>query len=115
MKSNYKKTAIIIGGSKGLGQSISKNLNKAKFKVYSCSRKDIDTSNLSSVERFIKKNTSADILVLNSGGPPPKKFNQITINEWKKYFNQLFLSYFYILKNINIKKMDMFFIFPHQL
>ena len=104
MKSNYKKTAIIIGGSKGLGQSISKNLNKAKFKVYSCSRKDIDTSNLSSVERFIKKNTSADILVLNSGGPPPKKFNQITINEWKKYFNQLFLSYFYILKNINIKK-----------
>ena len=104
MKSNYKKTAIIIGGSKGLGQSISKNLNKAKFKVYSCSRKDIDTSNLSSVERFIKKNTSADILVLNSGGPPPKKFNQITINEWKKYFNQLFLSYFHILKNINIKK-----------
>ena len=79
-------------------------MNKAKFKVYSCSRKDIDTSNLSSVERFIKKNTSADILVLNSGGPPPKKFNQITINEWKKYFNQLFLSYFYILKNINIKK-----------
>jgi len=104
MKSNYKKTAIIIGGSKGLGQSISKNLNKAKFKVYSCSRKDIDTSNLSSVERFIKKNKSADLLVLNSGGPPPKKFNQITINEWKKYFNQLFLSYFYILKNINIKK-----------
>ncbi len=104
MKSNIKKKAIIIGGSKGIGRSISENLKKAKFKVTACSRKEIDTSDLISVQKFIKINGTADLLVLNSGGPPPKKFNKITIDDWKKYFNQLFLSYFLILKNIKIKK-----------
>tara|TARA_X000000950_G_scaffold266529_1_gene342103 strand:- start:287 stop:949 length:663 start_codon:yes stop_codon:yes gene_type:complete len=104
MKSNYKKKAIIIGGSKGIGKSISANLKKAKFKVLACSRKEIDTSNLSSVEKFVKKNNSTDVIVLNSGGPPPKKLNQITIKDWNRYFNQLFVSYFLLLKKININK-----------
>ena len=104
MKSSFKKKAIIIGGSKGIGKSISINLKKAGFAVTSCSRKEVDTSKLYSVDKFIKKNKSADLIVLNSGGPPPKKFKQITVDDWKKYFNQLFLSFFLILKNINIKR-----------
>ena len=104
MNLNSKKKAIIIGGSQGLGKSISDNLKLAKFKVVACSRKEIDTSSITSVEKFLKKNNFADIVVLNSGGPPPMKFNDIKINDWKKYFNQLFLSYFLILKNLKIKK-----------
>ena len=94
MKSSFKKKAIIIGGSKGIGKSISTNLKKAGFAVTSCSRKEVDTSKLYSVNEFIKKNKSADLIVLNSGGPPPKKFKQITVDDWRKYFNQLFLSFF---------------------
>ncbi len=104
MNLNSKKKAIIIGGSQGLGKSISDNLKLAKFKVIACSRKEIDTSSITSVEKFLKKNTFADIVVLNSGGPPPMKFNDIKVNDWKKYFNQLFLSFFLILKNLKIKK-----------
>ena len=103
MNTNFKK-AIVIGGSKGLGKSISQNLKKIKCKVISCSRKEIDTSNLNSVEQFIKKHNSTDIIVLNSGGPPPIKFNNIKIEDWKKYFNQLFLSFFLILSKIKINK-----------
>lgn len=98
------KKAIVIGGSKGIGKSIAKNLKKNCKKIISCSRKEIDTSDLNSVKQFIKKNTSADILVLNSGGPPSLKINQIDENIWYKYFNQLFLSYFLLLKKINISK-----------
>ena len=79
------------------------NQKLAKFKVVACSRKEIEPS-ITSVEKFLKKNNFADIVVLNSGGPPPMKFNDIKINDWKKYFNQLFLSYFLILKNLKIKK-----------
>lgn len=103
MNSNSKK-AIVIGGSKGIGKSISINLKKNYYKVLSCSRKDIDTSNIKSVENFTKKNKSADILVLNSGGPPPLDFNKINKNDWEKYFNQLFLGFFILLKNIKINK-----------
>ena len=96
--------AIIIGGSKGIGKSIADNIKKNCKKVIKCSRKDIDTSNLDSVKKFLKKNLSADILVLNSGGPPPLKIDQIDEAIWYKYFNQLFLSYFLILKKIKINK-----------
>ena len=93
MNLNFKK-AIVIGGSKGLGQQIAKNIKSLGIKTYSCSRKEVDTSDLASVKNFIKEHKDTDILVLNSGGPPPLKFNKISINDWKKYFNQLFLSYF---------------------
>ena len=96
--------AIIIGGSKGIGKSIADNIKKNCKKVISCSRKDIDTSNLKYVKKFLNKNLSADILVLNSGGPPPLKIDQIDEAIWYKYFNQLFLSYFFLLKKIKINK-----------
>jgi len=98
----YKKS-IIIGGSKGLGREISKNLKKISKKIISCSRSDIDTSDLKSVKNFLKKHKSVDILVLNSGGPPPLKFNEISEKNWYKYFTQLFLGFCVILQNIKIR------------
>ncbi len=93
-----------MGGSKGIGKEIAKCLKKIKIKTIVCSRKNLDTSDLSSVIRFVKKHKSTDILILNSGGPPPLNFNQIRVNDWNKFFNQLFLSFFIILKKIKIKK-----------
>ncbi len=99
----YNK-AIVIGGTSGIGHAISKNLKKICVKVVSCSRKDIDTSHIESVKNFIKKNKTADILVLNTGGPPPLSFKEISEDDWQKYFNQLFLSFFLLVQKINIKK-----------
>ena len=63
---------------------------------------EIDTSNLISVEKFAKNHKSTDILILNTGGPPPLKFKEIKAEDWKYYFNQLFLSFFILLKKIKI-------------
>lgn len=98
------KKAIVLGGSKGIGKSIASFLKKSCDKVIICSRKEIDTSDLKSVKKFLKKEKSTDVLVLNSGGPPQLNIEQIDENLWYKYFNQLFLSYFLILKNIKINK-----------
>ena len=98
------KKAIILGGSKGIGQHISKKIKSLGIKTYSCSRKDIDTSNLTSVRKFVKKHKNTDILILNSGGPPALSFEKISVNQWKNYFNQMFLSYFLILKYIKVNK-----------
>ena len=98
------KKAIIIGGSKGIGKAITENLKKINFRTIGCSRKEIDTSNIDSVLKFTNKHKFTNVLVLNSGGPPPLSFEKISVEDWKKYFNQLFLGFFILLKNIKVLK-----------
>jgi len=103
MKNNCKK-AIVIAGSRGVGRSISNRLKKLEFETLDYNSKNLDTSDITQVEKFIKTNKSTDILILNTGGPPAKEFNKITKKEWVKYFNQLFLSFVLILQKIKVKK-----------
>lgn len=95
-------SAVVLGGSRGIGKAISDALKSIDIDVYAASKKDIDTSNLDSVKEFLEKNTQTDILVLNTGGPAPKPFNTITEEDWKLYHNQLFLGFVTILQNIKI-------------
>jgi 3-oxoacyl-[acyl-carrier protein] reductase len=95
-------SAIVLGGSRGIGKAISDSLKSIEIDVFAASKNDIDTSNLDSVTKFLEKNTETDILVLNTGGPAPKPFNTITEKDWKLYHNQLFLGFVTILQNIKI-------------
>ena len=94
--------AIVLGGSRGIGKAISDSLKSIEIDVFAASKKDIDTSDLDSVRRFLEKNTQTDILVLNTGGPEPKQFSTITEDDWNRYHNQLFLGFVTILQNIKI-------------
>ena len=105
MKKYLFKKAIVLGGSKGLGANIAANLEELPIKeIIRCSSKDVDTSNLESVDNFCKKNPVVDIIILNTGGPPNLQFNEITNDLWLKYFNQLFLGYVNILHKIKVRK-----------
>lgn len=95
--------AIVLGGSRGIGKAIADSLSSIGCDVVSTSRKDIDTSNLSSVKRFIKKHKQTNILVLNTGGPPPKQFHDVTEKEWQKYHNQLFLGFCILLQKLKVR------------
>jgi len=102
-KIKYKK-AIILGGTSGIGKAISKSIRSICAEIFPCSRKDIDTSDLESVNNFIKRHKSTDVLLLNSGGPPAVDFNKITKAQWDKYHNQLFYSFCLILQKMKINK-----------
>lgn len=95
-------SAIVLGGSRGIGKAISDALKLIEIDVFTASKNDIDTSNLDSVREFLKKHTQTDILVLNTGGPAPKPFSDITEKDWMLYHNQLFLGFVTILQNIKI-------------
>jgi 3-oxoacyl-[acyl-carrier protein] reductase len=95
-------SAIVLGGSRGIGKAISESLKSLKIDVFAASKNDIDTSDLNSVKEFLKKYTQTDILILNTGGPVPKQFLDITEEDWKLYHNQLFLGFCTILQNIKI-------------
>jgi len=94
--------AIVVGGSRGIGKAISNGLKSIGCDVVYTSKKELDTSDLSSVKNFIQKNKTTDILVLNTGGPPAKEFDTVTEEEWQKYHNQLFLGFCILLQNITI-------------
>ena len=95
--------AIVLGGSRGIGQAIAASLQSIGIDVLAASSRDIDTSDLASVRRFAQNHDSTDILVLNTGGPPPKRFPDITEEEWNKYHNQLFLGFCIMLQDIRIR------------
>ena len=96
--------AIVLGGSRGIGKAISNSLKSIEIEVFAASRKDIDTSDLNSVKKFLEIHNETDILILNTGGPEPKLFSTITENDWKKYHNQLFLGFCTILQKIKVNE-----------
>ena len=65
------KTAIVLGGSRGIGKAIAESLKSIDCDVVATSKNDLDTSNLESVSSFAEKYKQADILVLNTGCPEP--------------------------------------------
>ncbi|BDQ31782.1 3-oxoacyl-ACP reductase [Nitrosopumilus zosterae] len=95
-------SAIILGGSRGIGKAIVESLKSIDIDVFAASKNDIDTSDLDSVRKFLGSHGKTDILVLNTGGPTPKPFHTITEDDWKLYHNQLFLGFCMILQNIKI-------------
>jgi 3-oxoacyl-[acyl-carrier protein] reductase len=95
--------AIVLGGTSGMGKAIAESLSSIGADVFAASRKDIDTSDLSSVKNFIKKHKETDILVLNTGGPVPKQFYDITEKDWQKYHNQLFLGFCLLLQKLKVR------------
>ena len=94
--------AIVLGGSSGIGKAVSNSLKSIGIDVFAASKKDIDTSNLDNVRKFLKSNNETDILILNTGGPEPKLFSSVTEEDWNKYHNQLFLGFCTILQNMKV-------------
>ncbi len=94
--------AIVLGGSRGIGREIAVAISKLNYNVIAASHSDIDTSNIEDVEKFCRNNPDTDVLVLNTGGPPPKEFDAVKRQDWEKYHNQLFLGFVTILQNIRI-------------
>jgi 3-oxoacyl-[acyl-carrier protein] reductase len=97
-------SAIVLGGSRGIGRAISESLRSLNFDVFSASKEDIDTSNLESVKKFVEIHKEVDVLVLNTGGPPAKEFSNVTEEDWNKYHNQLFLGFCLLLQKIKINE-----------
>jgi len=95
--------AIVIGGSRGIGKAISDALSSIGCNVIATSKSEIDTSDISSVKQFSNNHKETDILVLNTGGPPPKEFFDVTEEDWNKYHNQLFLGFCTLLQKITIR------------
>lgn len=96
--------AIVMGGTKGIGGAIARSLEESGHAVTVTGRRNLDTSDPDSVRRFVQENPETDILVLNTGGPPPKTYREVSEDEWAKYHNQLFLGFVSILRDVRVSE-----------
>lgn len=92
-----------MGGTRGIGKAIAESLASSGHHVLATGRATVDTSDMSSVRNFADTHRHTDILVLNTGGPPAKDFEDVTESEWRKYHNQLFLGFVTLLQNITVR------------
>ncbi|HVO01978.1 MAG TPA: SDR family oxidoreductase [Candidatus Cybelea sp.] len=106
------KRALVTGSSKGLGRAIAAALAAEGVQVAICSRNAesvaqtaatlkvegfaCDLTAEGAVERLVadveKKLGGIDILVSNTGGPPPTVFDTTTDAQWRAGFESLFMS-----------------------
>lgn len=94
--------ALVLAGNRGIGKGIADSLESLNISVTRTSTKTLDTSNIQQVEKFIKKEKTTDILVLNTGGPLSQSFESITQEDCNKYHNQLFYSFLKIIQEIKV-------------
>ena len=97
-KEFYKKTIIIVGGSRGIGKGVSD-----KFKELGAEVKIISTNNCNirqkkSIDDYFSKIEKFDILVNCAGINYCKKINDISYEEWNEVLETNLTSYFYIIK-----------------
>lgn len=98
-----KKKALVLAGSRGIGKAIADALEDTDLlDVDALSSQQLDTSDLNACMTLCNNYKSVDVLVLNTGGPPAKDFADISLDDWYKYHNQLFLGFALILQNLSI-------------
>ncbi len=120
------KVALVLGSSQGLGKSVAYGLAGEGARVIICGRNEetlgatveeisndtgaevlpiqCDLSVAEERERLVgsalEKWGRIDILVTNTGGPPPGQFEQFDLDDWEVVFNQLFLSAADIIRQV---------------
>jgi 3-oxoacyl-[acyl-carrier protein] reductase len=120
------KVALVCGSSKGLGKATAKclaregaavilcssnsaNLEEAKQDIQKVSSIEVKAikANLSDhddvkrlIEVLFKEQSHLDILVNNNGGPPSGKFEELSVENWRKAYEAMFISAVMLTKSV---------------
>lgn len=120
------KVAIVAAASKGLGRAVAEEFAKEGCEVAICARtaadlertateigkscgreifgRALDVTNQEAVRKFVAdvdaRFGSVDICVTNAGGPPAKKFFDISLDDWRTAVDLTLLSTVYFAREV---------------
>ncbi len=120
------RVAIVAAASKGLGRAVAEELSREGAEVAICARtagdleaaaqsiqkasgrqifwQALDVREYDAVRRFVevvdKRFGRVDICVTNAGGPPAKKFLDISIEDWRAAVDLTLLSAVYFAREV---------------
>jgi 3-oxoacyl-[acyl-carrier protein] reductase len=128
------KAVLITGASQGMGRATAEAFAREGARVAICARNQetiervakgihaktgadvfglaVDVTDYAAIERFVSQTAERfggiDVAVANAGGPPPKPFAAITIEDWRAAFELNFMSVAmlakYVLPDMQRKK-----------
>jgi 3-oxoacyl-[acyl-carrier protein] reductase len=120
------KVAIVAAASKGLGKAVAAELAQEGAELAICARNSadlenaareirertgravfaqmLDVTNAAGVQSFVaeveRQYGRVDICVTNAGGPPAKKFLDITVDEWRKAVELTLMSAVFFAREV---------------
>lgn len=120
------KVAIVAAASQGLGRAVALELAREGAHVAICARNEknlrdavthieratgkivdahaLDVTDHSAVQRFVStiaaKYGRVDICVTNAGGPPAKKFLDVTLQDWRAAIDLTLMSTVYFAREV---------------
>lgn len=116
-----KDFVLILGGSKGIGFEVAKQMLTKNYHIILNSRNPFNAYNelkntyenqitllagditedstLKNLVDILENFNKLDSILINYGGPNIKPFYEVTYNEWLNYFKIMFLSPIEIIKN----------------
>jgi 3-oxoacyl-[acyl-carrier protein] reductase len=116
---------LVFGGTRGLGRAVAKLLSQEGAKVIVTGRTTpdnresarslpgvetwvLDTGDAGSISHFLEKwgDTLLDGLFVNTGGPPPGDFFDLSPEDWIQAFSQLLYGPVQLLKALSPKIAD---------
>lgn len=101
------KRAIVTGASRGIGKAVSQRLNREGFTVHEFNRVDgNDVRNTSSIEAFMAKIESVDVLINNAAVCIVKPFREFTASEWYDTIDTNLNSIFHFCRLCSPKMID---------
>lgn len=120
----HDKRALVLGASRGLGAAIARNLATEGATVLAAARNSaaieawaaecppevraritavkLDLSDLASVDALLAQvaGEGVDILIGNSGGPPPAEAREAKRDDWLKHFEAMAANLFHIAQGL---------------
>jgi 3-oxoacyl-[acyl-carrier protein] reductase len=119
------KRALVLGASSGLGAACARRLLEEGVTVFAAGRRldvtsawigglrgelqaraspvSLDLAQVAEIDRLCDRLIQAggvDILVLNSGGPPPGKAASVAREDWLKHFEAMAASLFHLTRRL---------------
>lgn len=79
-----RRTALVTGGSRGIGAAIVRQLQSDGWSVLSPTRSELDLSDLGSIETYLDSIGPVFGVVLNAGVNAPRQLAEIHQEQWAK-------------------------------
>lgn len=119
------KVALVTAASRGIGFAVAEALARKGARVAICARDEValdaattrlgeqgrevlgvkaDLARPADVDQLLERVNAQlgpiDVLVCNTGGPPLSRFVDVTLDDWQRWFNEMFFSVLRIVQAV---------------